>query len=606
MNEAEALASQLPLTQIGAIPLEDIIGEIPESRCLQMYTNFKSGEQCVTENCKFKGNEHNHCKGCEFCASNLDQLLEHAKTHITQDEATPLIFEESDDGTVCTKECEYYQKERHYHCRMYGCSCAVPISDTSFKKLDHYLMHEQQQLKRKPWPSGEQCVTENCKLKGNEHNHCKGCEFCASNLDQLLEHAKTHITQDEATPLIFEESDDGTVCTKECEYYQKERHYHCRMYGCSCAVPISDTSFKKLDHYLMHEQQHNPKIPCNEFSDIDYQLWAEDANDCDDYCLKNRINIKALIYSVTLCLSITQILSVCPQQSLLNPCKCENDRILCDGNEDLDLVELFARLNHSLDNDSKHFQTFNLRNKAITELKDNTFQGITFDNIYIQYANSLQFIHRNAFDANYLLTKTLLISNNPVLSSPEPMVIFDILSQFVNIESINFSHNNVTDIPSDAFRPINGYQNKLTSLSLSGDFKHLGDNAFASLNSLQSLSVDQSSIDYIPEKAFAFNQPSKQRLDLHLFNSPYINSSSFAVNSLTNIKRETYLDLQVFKWPNPITYLDEKVFGAFLDAHYANQVNIGGQYVNCTDCRTAWVRNIYKNYDRILGFMCTG
>ena len=37
MTEAEALASQLPLTQIGAIPLEDIIGEIPENRCLQMF-----------------------------------------------------------------------------------------------------------------------------------------------------------------------------------------------------------------------------------------------------------------------------------------------------------------------------------------------------------------------------------------------------------------------------------------------------------------------------------------------------------------------------------------------------------------------------------------
>lgn len=39
-NEAEALASQLPLTQIGAIPLEDIIGEIPENRCLQMFDKY--------------------------------------------------------------------------------------------------------------------------------------------------------------------------------------------------------------------------------------------------------------------------------------------------------------------------------------------------------------------------------------------------------------------------------------------------------------------------------------------------------------------------------------------------------------------------------------
>ena len=42
---------------------------------------------------------------------------------------------------------------------------------------------------------------------------------------------RNHITQDEATPLIFEESDDASVCTKDCEYYQKERHLHCRMVG---------------------------------------------------------------------------------------------------------------------------------------------------------------------------------------------------------------------------------------------------------------------------------------------------------------------------------------------------------------------------------------
>ena len=37
MTEAEAMASHLPLTQIGAIPLEDIIGDIAESKCLQMF-----------------------------------------------------------------------------------------------------------------------------------------------------------------------------------------------------------------------------------------------------------------------------------------------------------------------------------------------------------------------------------------------------------------------------------------------------------------------------------------------------------------------------------------------------------------------------------------
>ena len=42
MSEADALANQIPLTQIGAIPLEAIIGVIPEQRCLRYFTKFVS------------------------------------------------------------------------------------------------------------------------------------------------------------------------------------------------------------------------------------------------------------------------------------------------------------------------------------------------------------------------------------------------------------------------------------------------------------------------------------------------------------------------------------------------------------------------------------
>lgn len=35
--------------------------------------------------------------------------------------------------------------------------------------------------------------------------------------------------QDEATKLIFEESEEGTTCNKECSLFEKGKHYHCRM-----------------------------------------------------------------------------------------------------------------------------------------------------------------------------------------------------------------------------------------------------------------------------------------------------------------------------------------------------------------------------------------
>lgn len=35
--------------------------------------------------------------------------------------------------------------------------------------------------------------------------------------------------QDEATNLMFELSEEGTTCNKECSLYQKAQHWHCRM-----------------------------------------------------------------------------------------------------------------------------------------------------------------------------------------------------------------------------------------------------------------------------------------------------------------------------------------------------------------------------------------
>ncbi|RWS31262.1 hypothetical protein B4U80_00982, partial [Leptotrombidium deliense] len=123
--DPDTFATQLPVNQIGAIPLDAIIGIIPEHIFMQ---TFK-------------------------------------RDHIMQEEAVKLIFEEPAEGTTCTKECILYQKEKHYHCRMvsvsfllyciqnafsfqqFGCAFVIPISNTSFKCLQHYKMHEEQQRK---------------------------------------------------------------------------------------------------------------------------------------------------------------------------------------------------------------------------------------------------------------------------------------------------------------------------------------------------------------------------------------------------------------------------------------------------------------------------
>ncbi|KAI1301624.1 Transcription factor castor [Halotydeus destructor] len=134
----DMLSSQLPLPQIGAIPLEAIIGFVPESEYDNMFTRDCNG------NCDSSSSEHFHCLRCNATLDKME-FQHHAKSHVTQDAATGLMYEESDDGTVCGKECPMFQTERHLHCRMYGCAYVVSVTDTTFSRLEHYKNHEEQQ-----------------------------------------------------------------------------------------------------------------------------------------------------------------------------------------------------------------------------------------------------------------------------------------------------------------------------------------------------------------------------------------------------------------------------------------------------------------------------
>jgi len=78
---------------------------------------------------------------------------------------------------------------------------------------------------------------------------------------------------------------------------------------------------------------------------------------------------------------IITIYSICPNPELLNPCKCINNQISCGGDQHINLKHMFKRLSQQLDDQNKHFNRFFLNNTAISELEENTFYEITFDNI---------------------------------------------------------------------------------------------------------------------------------------------------------------------------------------------------------------------------------
>jgi hypothetical protein len=168
---------------------------------------------------------------------------------------------------------------------------------------------------------------------------------------------------------------------------------------------------------------------------------------------------------------ITYISDECPKEELLNPCICNNDqnRITCGGSNSIELKTIFHRMSTNLTNEKKHSKQFYLTNIAIKEIPENSFEKITFEIIKIWNATNLSLIHTNAFKLMNSHLKAFQIINTSVKNCPPIHYIFPAISSMVNIESVFIGQTLIDEIPENAFRPLNGSQNNLTSLYFNGN-----------------------------------------------------------------------------------------------------------------------------------------
>ncbi len=249
----------------------------------------------------------------------------------------------------------------------------------------------------------------------------------------------------------------------------------------------------------------------------------------------------------------------------------------------------------------KHFKQFYLNNTAITELEENTFFEITFDEIYIFNATKLKLINKSAFNGTNSVTKKFIVNyaldhKTALNDSPPTHDIFYMLSSLINLERICLYSTNISKIPSHAFRLVNGTQNKLSFIEFAfSPIVEIGDNSFSSLNNLSHLSFDYTNIQTIPKTAFSFDKDSNISMDL-FFQETKLNSTSFAIGSLDNLKRPTNIYLGF----NPnLTYLDQHVFQPFLESNAGNKVIFQtGEHFDCNDCRSYWLKKESKYNNR--------
>ena len=289
-------------------------------------------------------------------------------------------------------------------------------------------------------------------------------------------------------------------------------------------------------------------------------------------------------------------LSVCPPKESLSPCTCFNDNIYCQGKEDLDLLKVFERLSENTT--QKHFYELNVNNAKIKELEENCLKGFTFEVIWIYDCPELTTINRNAFNETTLVTKDLQIYGNPKLSSPDNSI-FEVLSKFKRVEYIYLGQSNITEIPSEAFKPVNGNQDHLINIHInSTSLAKIGERAFFHLNSLNFIQISNTNIQTIPANAFAFEKVSNQSLTIRFYSDQFLDKYNFAKDAFTQIKRPVTLDMS-----NKEAFLDERVFLPFLLENSKNAI-ISDHLFDCDDCRNFWLRKNSTLQTRIKNLKC--
>jgi hypothetical protein len=161
----------------------------------------------------------------------------------------------------------------------------------------------------------------------------------------------------------------------------------------------------------------------------------------------------------------------------------------------------------------------------------------------------------------------------------------------VNLETIIITEANFSEIPDNAFRPLNGPQNSLNLIDFYNfPLSKIGINAFQDLNNLTTLIFEMLQINNIRDNTFNFINESNSLLNLQIHINQ-LNSSSFEKSSFSNLKRPVYLDLG----SNQIDFLDEHIFGSLLNENKLNQLDINS--LNCDDCRNFWlINNHYSDF----------
>lgn len=284
----------------------------------------------------------------------------------------------------------------------------------------------------------------------------------------------------------------------------------------------------------------------------------------------------------------------------MEPCSCHNYVISCGGEQEIDLEAMFERLSKKLPKRKKHFDELYINNTVITELGENITKDITFHTIFIDSAQNLKRIDKNAFKGTADNVKVFVLKKCQNFDSLE---LFDVLNGFPKMETIHVGNTKLTGIPSNAFRTLPN----IYSIAFYGEsIKTIGEKAFHDLKTIRFIDIVNTSLSYIPDNVFVFEK-SERKVGICLFYNQ-LEGNGFSAGALAHIGRPAefhFMGHLESENSDKIKFLDQNSFEPFFKADPHNTVVFKYEVLDCNDCRNKWLKTTPEYGNRVTPLKCS-
>ena len=255
---------------------------------------------------------------------------------------------------------------------------------------------------------------------------------------------------------------------------------------------------------------------------------------------------------------------------------------------------VFESLSKNLNENEKHFKSLFINpGNNNDSLGDNLFADITFDSFSGALITK---ISDKTFGKTAKTIKSFICEYCQIENDPPNHNIWLVMKQFTELNYLKINLN-VTEIPSNAFQPIDGQESRLEQIKFrSSQNLTLKSGAFKGLAYLSEIEIWNTDVKKIESQSFNFGTKSEHNLRVAFILSK-VTGEAFVSDSFNEIDKPIQIE-----FTEDINYIPESAFKSVLDKQFSK---IKIYNLDCFDCRNYWLVKDYNN-DRVLNAKCKG